>query len=204
MSLLFHQSTDSARTYEVQKMRLSFLCLLPAVCCLLLAFPSCKQKNIYSEEISKLDSSKTALSIAQKNIANTLASDSIAIALLSKSLEEIKAHLPSDTVNKQTGAVLSEISNLKSMITDLMQYRTNYVRASEKSLERINSLQHDLKENLIEDNNKAREYIVNETNALTKIITELKLIKELSRVSSNKLDSLRPRITFVIDSLNSK
>ncbi|TAL61255.1 MAG: hypothetical protein EPN85_05220 [Bacteroidetes bacterium] len=178
--------------------------MLPAVCCLLLAFPSCKQKNIYSEEISKLDSSKTALSIAQKNIANTLASDSIAIALLSKSLEEIKAHLPSDTVNKQTGAVLSEISNLKSMITDLMQYRTNYVRASEKSLERINSLQHDLKENLIEDNNKAREYIVNETNALTKIITELKLIKELSRVSSNKLDSLRPRITFVIDSLNSK
>lgn len=123
--------------------------------------------------------------------------------MLTGSIEEIKTHLVSDTVDRQTGILLAYLSNLKKHLTELIQYRKNKVLESDKSLERIENLQHDLKEGLIEDT-KVQGYIVTETEALTKIIEELNLTTDMSRISAGKLDSLQPRITWITDSLKTK
>lgn len=87
------------------------------------------------------------------------------------------------------------------MLTELKKYREDQLRASVESLDRIKNLQHDLKENIIEEN-KAREYVVHETKALNRISSELDLIHDVYITTAGKLDSLRPGICSLLDSLS--
>lgn len=181
----------------------SLFCLLCIVYCLL-AFISCKPRTDFSKEISSLDSAKAVLTATREKLSSVRSPDSNATGFLSASIKEIRSLQASDTVNKETAVLLAELSGLKGILIGLKRYRENYIRAAEESLKRAGALQHDLIENLIEDDNKSREYIVHEAKALEKIIAGLKLIIEMNAVSVHKLDSLKTRITLISDSLKVK
>lgn len=170
---------------------------------LLTIFSSCIQKPSYDREISLLDSAATVLRNAQEHASQNTELDSIGVKFLSESIDGIRAKIHSDTVDKTTGTVLEKINNLKAMIMELARYREDHLRASAESLTRIKNLQHDLKERLLEEN-KAREYVVHETKALNRIAAELNLIHDVYIVSAGKVDSLRPRISALLDSLNTQ
>ncbi len=149
----------------------------------------------------QLDSAATELQRAQTHASENEALDSTGIKFLVESLEEVRSKLRSDTVDKNTGIMLEKINNMKSMLTELKKYREDQLRASVESLDRIKNLQHDLKENIIEEN-KAREYVVHETKALNRISSELDLIHDVYITTAGKLDSLRPGICSLLDSLS--
>ncbi len=112
--------------------------------------------------------------------------------------------MPSDTVDKNTGIFLSELSEVKRDLGNLFENRTNFFRASEESLARIKNLKHDLEGNLIEDSNKAREYVVTEVNASKQIIQGLDQITEKTKATLSAFDSLKVKVTLMTDSLKTK
>lgn len=183
--------------------QLPFNCQLLTAYCLLAIFISCKPKADYTVEISRLDSTQVALSSSEERVSN-IKLDSSTIDLLSNSMAELTKNMPSDTVDKNTGIFLSELSEVKRDLGNLFENRTNFFRASEESLARIKNLKHDLEGNLIEDSNKAREYVVTEVNASKQIIQGLDQITEKTKATLSAFDSLKVKVTLMTDSLKTK
>lgn len=168
---------------------------------------SCKQKNDYSWEFSRLDSASQALNFTQAGFRNFIRSDSSAIAsgsmAASQSVLEITQLLSSDTINKNLAVFLSELSAIKESLTLIQENAPYYSQAIDTSIKQIHVLRTDLEKDLIEKN-KALAYVVNEIAAATKLMHGLNQLTEKTRLALHKLDSLKPQIIVITDSLKSK
>ena len=179
-------------------------CLLLTAYCLLVFFPSCKNKTDYSKEISHLDSAIIKLKEAE-NIFLTVDTNSLKNIYNSsqEKLHLISDKISKDTVKKKTAMFLSEAYSYTGNLQNLLENKKFMERALKDGEQRINDLKHDLTEDLIEKN-KSAEYIVNELNATQKICDVVNKAIENAKSSSAKLDSMKTQIIFLADSLNSK
>ena len=179
-------------------------CLPPIACCLFIVFSSCKSKIDYSKEISQLDSAETRLKATEKVF---LAADTTSLRSAydsaQKKLNSIGEIISKDTVTKNTAIFLSAIYEQTGNIRNLLENKNDLKKAVKDSRERISNLKHDLTENLIEQN-KSAGYIVNEINASQKVCETADKAIEKAKAAAIKLDSMKTRIEFIADSLNSK
>lgn len=185
-------------------MRFSFAYLLPTACCLLAILPACKQKPDYSKDIANLDSALLELAVIHKALTEV---DTVKISsLISETdakLKPVSAQLSSDTIRKVQALFLSDCFGAEQRLEQAMENRKYYLTALTDAKKRIENLEHDLMKNVIEEN-KARGYIVNELNALSKLRGSAADMHDKMITTAAMLDSLQPKITAFADSLQSK
>ena len=185
-------------------MRFSIVYLLPAAYCLLAVCISCKQKTNYSGEIARLDSAVVKL-IEAENTFTALDTVSLQASsrLFQEKLHTIRDRISGDTVKKITAQFLSYACEQEGNLANLIENKRYFARAIAEGRQRISDLKHDLTEDLIEKN-KSAGYIVNELNASQKICETMNQSIEKAKSAAAKLDSMKTRIIFIADSLQSK
>lgn len=166
--------------------------------------PSCKPAPDYSRDIARLDSALLERAVIYN--AWKYIDTSAILALISKTEEKlspVSEKLKADTILKTQALFLSDCYQTKDHLKQALENRKYFAEELEKNRQRIENLEHDLMENLLEEN-KAREYVVNELNALEELTGMASSAFSNMQVSAAALDSLQGKITAFADSLQTK
>ena len=165
---------------------------------------SCKQKWDYTREMVQLDSISTLLISAERNL---LAIDTgyfrVSYNSTAQYLNSIKESCFNDTLQKNTAIFLSDVYHYSGNVHYLLDSSDHLEKLVKESKQRLGNLKYDLTQNLIDKNN-AKEYIAHERREAQRTTESILLVIEKAKLSCEKLDSMKTRISALADNLKLK